>query len=141
MSEVLNWRPARESDPVNETGGRRGGNMVILARDQFLQMLHGKRTQLQAQLGRDDPWMDEHIRSGNHMADRATQAFEQAKGLAVRTCLTESLVDVDHALAKFALGTYGYCECCGGEIDWARLEAKPESRLCIRCKHRSEFGR
>ena len=27
------------------------------------------------------------------------------------------------------------------KIDWARLEAKPEARLCIKCKQRKSFGR
>ena len=115
--------------------------MVILTHEQFFQMLSDERTRLQAQLGRADPWRDEHIGCGNHMADGATQTFEQAKAMAVRSCLTERLVDVERALEKFALGTYGHCECCGARIDWARLEAKPEACLCMRCKQRREFGR
>lgn len=115
--------------------------MVILARDQFFQMLHDERTLLLAQLSQDDPWTDDRIGSGNHLADGATQAFGRAKGSVARPCPTEVLVDVERALAKFALGTYGHCERCGAEIDWARLEVKPEARLCIRCQQRLAFGR
>jgi RNA polymerase-binding transcription factor DksA len=78
---------------------------------------------------------------GNHMADDATEAFEQAKDLSVRTRLEGTLIDVEDALHKFELGTYGICERCDIKIDWARLEAKPEARLCIKCKQRSDFQR
>ena len=47
--------------------------------------------------------------------------------------LVEGLKDVEHALAKFDKDTYGTCENCGEPIAAARLEAKPEARLCINC--------
>jgi len=37
-------------------------------------------------------------------------------------------------------GTYGVCEVCHKEIDWARLEAKPYATLCIRCQQIREQG-
>ena len=77
---------------------------------------------------------------GNHMADDATEAFEQAKDLSVRKRVEDTLLEVEGALRKFELGTYGICESCGVKIDWARLEAKPEARLCIKCRQRSRFG-
>jgi DnaK suppressor protein len=75
------------------------------------------------------------------MAEDATVAFEQAKDMAVRACLADMLDDVEHALCKFSLGLYGTCERCGRQIDWARLEAKPEARLCIKCQQKSEWRR
>lgn len=38
------------------------------------------------------------------------------------------LAEVEHALGKFALGTYGICEACGRPIPVARLRAVPEAR-------------
>jgi len=65
-----------------------------------------------------------------HQADDATEAFEQAKGLAVRQN-TERLLDlVERALVRFDDGTYGLCADCGRPIDPARLEALPYVRLC-----------
>ena len=85
-------------------------------------------------------WVDSDLGCGNHIAEDATPAFEQARDLALRSCLEDMLVDVEAALTKFEAGRYGICERCGCEIDWARLEAKPQARLCIRCQHRSELG-
>ena len=42
--------------------------------------------------------------------------------------------EIDLALAKIAVGTYGSCENCGTEIPRARLEALPHARLCVSCK-------
>lgn len=38
------------------------------------------------------------------------------------------LREVEHALSKFAAGTYGRCERCGRPIPVARLRAIPEAR-------------
>jgi RNA polymerase-binding transcription factor DksA len=38
------------------------------------------------------------------------------------------LIEVEHALAKMAAGTYGYCEECGRPIPLARLRAYPAAR-------------
>lgn len=47
------------------------------------------------------------------------------------------LAEVEHALAKFALGTYGQCEFCGNPIPLARLRAFPEARYDV--QHQAEI--
>jgi len=115
--------------------------MVIRSYAELRQMLEAERERLQHQLKHAHPSTNENMGYGNHMADDATEAFEQARDLTVRTCLEDTLHDVEDALRKFELGTYGVCESCDSKIDWARLEAKPEARLCIKCKQRRSFGR
>jgi DnaK suppressor protein len=41
------------------------------------------------------------------------------------------LSEVEHALGKFALGTYGVCEECGRPIPLARLRVVPEARYDV----------
>ena len=73
-----------------------------------------------------------------HQADDATEAFEQAKGLAMRQN-TERLLDlVERALVRFDDGTYGLCADCGRPIDPARLEALPYAQLCLDCQSKQE---
>ena len=48
------------------------------------------------------------------------------------------LAKIDHALAKIDSGSFGLCESCGEEISLKRLEARPETTLCIRCKEDQE---
>ena len=61
----------------------------------------------------------------NLQADRA-EDYEARTSL-LRS-LSERLEDINHALTKFDLGTYGICENTGEEISSERLEANPAAR-------------
>lgn len=71
---------------------------------------------------------------GNHMADDATEAFDQAASLALHLNEQGLLGQVEAALARLDKGEYGVCTRCGTEIDFARLKAIPHAELCIRCQ-------
>ena len=43
------------------------------------------------------------------------------------------IASIRRALARIEDETYGECVRCGGQIDPARLEARPEAALCIDC--------
>lgn len=113
--------------------------MVVQSLKEFQQMLLKEQERLQAQLGHETSWANDHMGYGIHMADDGTEAFEQAKDQSMRTRLQDTLKSVQEALRKFELGTYGVCERCEQKIDWARLEAKPHATLCIRCKEKRDF--
>ena len=48
------------------------------------------------------------------------------------------LEKIEHALEKLSGSEFGLCEECGEEISLKRLEARPETNLCIRCKEEQE---
>jgi DnaK suppressor protein len=48
------------------------------------------------------------------------------------------LEKIDRALRKIDDNTFGICEECGEKIATKRLEARPETTLCIRCKENQE---
>jgi DnaK suppressor protein len=77
---------------------------------------------------------------GNHMADDGTETFEQAKGISLKRNEASLLWQVERALDKFELGTYGICEGCGAPVDRARLKALPYAQHCLECKNRMENG-
>jgi DnaK suppressor protein len=68
-----------------------------------------------------------------NFADSSQVTAERGENEALVNKLVETLKDVEHAIAKFDSDTYGTCEHCGEAIAAARLEAKPEARLCINC--------
>jgi DnaK suppressor protein len=86
------------------------------------------RTQL-AELGHGAKGLD----YDPNFADSSQVTAERGENEALVNKLVETLHDVEHALEKFANDTYGTCERCGRPIAAARLEAKPEARLCIDC--------
>jgi RNA polymerase-binding transcription factor DksA len=76
----------------------------------------------------------DNIGVGNHLADDATMAFDQAATLSLRRNHEWTLGEVEDALERIDEGTYGICERCGREIDFARLKAKPWARLDMACQ-------
>jgi DnaK suppressor protein len=76
---------------------------------------------------------------GNHMADDATAAFDQATAVSLRRGHQRALEEVLAALERMETGTYGACDRCGEAIDFARLKAVPEATLCMDCQTIVEF--
>lgn len=111
---------------------RKGSSVAVLRRQ-----LEAERMRLQAEVGRLSLESGQ-IGHGNHMADDASDVFEQAKSLTLRRHLENLLAEVNEALHRLDDGTYGLCQVCGGAIDAARLDALPYASLCLRCKARSE---
>lgn len=70
-------------------------------------------------------------------ADSSQVTAERGELDALAGTLSESLREIEDALAKLDEGTYGLCESCGNEIAPARLEAMPAARLCITCASKS----
>ena len=63
---------------------------------------------------------------------------QQAMAQANRSSKRTRLAAIEAALSRIDAGDYGECRECGEMIAAARLKARPEARLCIVCKTRSE---
>src|SRR5947208_1064113 len=74
---------------------------------------------------------EDHVGYSTHQADDASDVFEQTKNAAIHDQLEWLLAEVEHALTKFELGTFGVCEVCGRPIPDGRLDALPTARLCM----------
>jgi len=86
-----------------------------------------------------DAAQEANIGLGNHMAEDATAAFDQATTVSLHRGQELMLAEVQKALHRIATGTYGLCERCGGEIDFARLKAVPHATLCMSCQRQAEL--
>jgi len=67
------------------------------------------------------------------VGDGTIEAVSRLNDVGVVDSLDASAQRVDRALAKLEKGTYGTCDVCGKEIPAARLEAQPESAVCVNC--------
>ncbi len=90
------------------------------------------------ELGGNPDSDDAEIDVERGFADSAHSTAERARTLSVMKALRSNLREVNRALTKMDLGTYGVCESCGKPISLERLEALPWAILCIDCKHRGE---
>jgi DnaK suppressor protein len=70
---------------------------------------------------------------GKRIGDGTVEAISRMTDIGVGTSLEEGLVRTERALAKLDEGTYGLCDSCGRPIAPARLEALPDSVLCVEC--------
>ncbi len=77
-------------------------------------------------------------RYDNHPGDLGSEEFERSKDLALRDNARIQLQKIDDALESIQEGTYGVCRRCGCEIPRERLEAIPETTLCLECREEME---
>src|SRR5438552_142849 len=70
--------------------------------------------------------------------DLASSEYLQSFTFRLRGREKSFLDKITKALAKIDDGTFGVCEECGEEVSVKRLEARPETTLCIKCKEDQE---
>ena len=70
--------------------------------------------------------------------DLASSEYLQSFTFRLRGREKTFLKKIDHALRKIDDGNFGVCEECEEPISLKRLEARPETTLCIRCKEDQE---
>jgi DnaK suppressor protein len=68
-----------------------------------------------------------------HDPEGATIAFERSQLGALVEQARLHLAEVDAAIERVRVGSYGTCERCGGPVAPGRLEARPVARTCITC--------
>lgn len=70
--------------------------------------------------------------------DLASSELDQAMVFRFRDRERNLLKKIEKALQKIENGTYGICENCEEPIDIRRLEVRPVTELCIKCKQEQE---
>ncbi len=73
------------------------------------------------------------ISFGKRVGDGTTEAVSRLNDVGVVDSLNASVERITRALAKLEEGTYGACDVCAAEIPVKRLEAQPESAMCVAC--------
>ena len=76
--------------------------------------------------------------AGDDQADAGSKTFEREHEMSLANNARDMLLQVEHALARLANGTYGACESCGTPIGKGRLQAFPRATLCLACKQAEE---
>ena len=88
---------------------------------------------IQAQLARlsKAPERGADLAFGKRIGDGTTEAVSRLTDVGVGENLEVSEGKILRALAKLEEGSYGRCDVCGEPINPKRLEALPESTVCI----------
>ena len=119
---------AKQTDGLKKKDLKRFRAILIEKREEILK--NAKRT-LNEDMTLDADDMPDEM-------DLASSEYLQSFTFRLRGREKTFLKKIDHALAKIDEGTFGICEECEEPISAKRLEARPETTLCIRCKEDQE---
>ena len=99
------------------------------------QLLRARLEEVQARIAElaKPPEAGTGIGFGKRIGDGTNEAITRRNEIGVGKSLEVTEEKLERALAKLEEGSYGRCDKCGGPIAPARLEAVPESVLCIDC--------
>jgi len=75
---------------------------------------------------------------GMHQADAGSDAYDRDFALSLLSQEQDALYEIDQALKRIELGTYGVCEMSGKSIPHTRLEAIPFARFTVECQSQLE---
>jgi DnaK suppressor protein len=99
------------------------------------QLLRARLEEVEARLAElaKPPEAGAGIGFGKRIGDGTSEAISRRNDIGVGNSLLLTEEKLRRALAKIDEGSYGRCDRCRGPIAPARLEAAPESVLCIGC--------
>ncbi|MCB1065681.1 MAG: TraR/DksA C4-type zinc finger protein [Verrucomicrobiae bacterium] len=75
---------------------------------------------------------------GMHQADAGSDSYDRDFALNLLSQEQDALYEIEEALKRVELGTYGVCEMSGADIPVARLEALPFARFTVECQEQLE---
>jgi len=70
--------------------------------------------------------------------DKASTEYNQSLAFRLRDREKFLLSKIEKAIERIANDEFGKCENCGDEISFKRLEARPVTTLCVKCKEEQE---
>jgi DnaK suppressor protein len=120
--------PGEELSVVNQKDSKRFKKMLEEKRKRAF--LSGRKTLAEEATVDTDDLPDE--------IDQASSEYQQGLTLRLRDREKYLIQKIDHALARIEDGSFGICEECSEPISVKRLEVRPETTLCIRCKEEQE---
>ena len=75
---------------------------------------------------------------GQHQADAGSDAYEKDFALSLLSQEQDALYEIEEALKRIEVRTYGVCEMSNKHIPHARLEAIPFARFTVECQQQLE---
>lgn len=85
-----------------------------------------------------DNYRTQYPEIGTQADENAQEITEYEQNISLEHSLEDELKLINKALKKIKDGKYGFCEICGKEIPFERLEVRPQSVMCVDCKSKNE---
>jgi DnaK suppressor protein len=121
--------PPAQPSPLNEAQLDKYRQQLLLLRARLV----GDVRDLAAEAFCDNSDGSHGARAPTHMADIASDAFEQELTLDLMARDEQRLQSVDAALSRLGTGHFGVCQRCGHRIPRGRLDVLPDAAYCVHC--------
>jgi RNA polymerase-binding transcription factor DksA len=126
--------PVRAIDPKTRVFFERQKVRLLDLRDHFLdQMQSVAQDSLRSRAENN-----EASAVGQHQADAGSDAYEKDFALSLLSQEQDALYEIEEALKRIEIGSYGVCEMSNKAIPHARLEAIPFARFTVECQQQLE---
>jgi DnaK suppressor protein len=106
---------------------------VKTRKDSYRALLLKKRDELLASIKAEPEALSASLRTPDEV-EFAVKCAEQDLYAQTADLRSQTLREVESALKRVSVGSYGVCESCGEEISPARLKAIPWARYCVTCQ-------
>tara|TARA_R110000868_G_scaffold315755_1_gene576646 strand:+ start:6595 stop:6906 length:312 start_codon:yes stop_codon:yes gene_type:complete len=101
----------------------------------FKALLEAKKLKLQSELGSlSESSKPVDLNEPIGRLSRMDAMAQQQMILGTKRNIELALTQIETALKRIELGTYGECLECGDKIDDKRLKARPEATICRECQ-------
>ena len=105
--------------------------LLLSERETYMQQADALKAEAQALAEDMEPG---DIQFDEESGEGGTMAVERERDLTLSAQARNAVDEIDRALRKLDIGTYGICEKCETPIPKARLKALPYAALCVGCK-------
>jgi RNA polymerase-binding transcription factor DksA len=140
-SPVKNHKPVAVQKTVKKAVPVKLAPFLIKQKDRLLQLRDGMLDSMNG-VARDSLRSraegSEASAFGMHQADAGSDAYDRDFALSLLSQEQDALYEIDEALKRIELGSYGVCEMSGKPIPHARLEAIPFARYTVDCQSQLE---
>jgi RNA polymerase-binding transcription factor DksA len=145
LADVLGFNPKKRSNPTVENDEdiperfRRCYRLLIDLRNHVTGQLDQHTEETLKRSAKDDA--GDLSSYGQHMADAGTDTFDRDFALSLVSSEQEALSEIEAAIQRIKLGTYGICEGTGKPIAKERLLAVPFARFSAEAQKEIERNR
>lgn len=145
LMDILGFNPKKKANPTVEDEEaipekyRRYYKLLIELRDHVTGQLDQHTEETLKRSAKEDA--GDLSSYGQHMADAGTDTFDRDFALSLVSNEQEALSEIDAAIQRIKLGTYGICEVTGKPIAKERLIAVPFTRYSTEAQKEIEKNR
>lgn len=109
--------------------------------EKYRRLLEEKKASLSAEIAKTRSAEEETTEEATQdIADKAVSSYTREFLYSLTDGERTTLVQIDDALARIEMGTYGFCVNCGRPMTEKRLTAVPWAPYCLDCQELFEKG-